>query len=270
MVTFRSLFASEVRRCLSRRAVRVLVGVGLLMIVATGVIAFFAVKADEVMTASEGSIARLTDLWRGGGEGTMIPVFLMLIVGALIGGAMVTGGEWRAGTVVTVSTWEPRRVRLLGARFLACAVLAAVIGLGLLALFVAATLPVAFAKGSTAGVDGAFVVALAGGVARGLSIVALAAVVGAAVANLGRTSTAAIVGLFGYNAIVEPVLRGVWPRKAGWLFGENMATWLSYERLDGPLARSPVLAGATLLVYATALAAVVLVVFRRRDLAGAS
>ena len=269
MIRFSSLFMTEVRRCLSRRAVKVLVAIGALMIVATGVIAFFATKADEVTHGpGDGNIALLADLWRPEGSGTIVPALFLLIVGALIGGAVVVGGEWRAGTVVTLATWEPRRLRLLGARLLACGVLAATIGLLLVVLFILATLPVVFAKGSTAGLD---VAALAGGVARGLSIAAFAAVLGAVVASLGRSSTAAAAGLFAYNAIAEPVMRGVWPERAGWLLGENVATWLSFERLTGvPSPRDPVLAGVTLLLYLGVAAAVALVVFQRRDLAGQS
>ena len=270
MIRFSTLFMTEVRRCLARRAVKVLVGVGVLMVVATGLISFFATKADEVRAGGEGdgNIALLADLWRPEGAGTIMPCFFMLIIGALIGGAVVVGGEWRAGTVVTVATWETRRLRLLGARLLACAALAATIGLALLVMFVVAILPVAVVKGSTSGID---VAGLAGGVARGLSIVAFAAVIGAVVASLGRSSTAAVAGLFAYNAIFEPVVRGVWPQRAGWLLGENVATWLPFERLTGvPSPRAPVLSGVTLLVYVALAAAVALAVFQRRDLAGQS
>ena len=88
-----------------------LIGVALLGIALTGVIGFLG-SNDFDPTRPEPDIARLTDLWvPGGGDGVLTATLLFLAVGAIIGGATVTGAEWQHGTIVTVSTWEVRRVR---------------------------------------------------------------------------------------------------------------------------------------------------------------
>ena len=112
MTPFPRLLAVEARRALSRRAVWFLIGIALLGIVLTGTIAF-AGSNDFDPGRPGPDIARLTDLWvQGGGDGALTATLLFLGVGALIGGATVTGAEWQHGTVVTVATWEVRRVRL--------------------------------------------------------------------------------------------------------------------------------------------------------------
>jgi hypothetical protein len=267
MITFPSLLAAELRLCLSRRAVRVLVGVALVGIVATGVVGFFATDANEVSTTSNTALARLHDLWVPGGDGTLAPALIMLMIGALIGGAVVTGGEWRAGTVGTVSTWEVRRARLLGARLLACALLAPAIALCLLALFVLAIVPVVLVKGTAGDIDAEWAVALAGAVGRGVALVSLSAVLGAAIASIGRGTAAALAALFVYNAALEPVMRAVWPERAAWLLGENLTAWFAGRPLEGSgFERSVAAGGVTLALYAGLVAAASLAVFARRDL----
>ena len=41
---------------------------------------------------------------------------IFLVVGALFAGASVAGAEWRAGSMTTLLTWEPRRVRVIVGR----------------------------------------------------------------------------------------------------------------------------------------------------------
>ena len=49
-------------------------------------------------------------------------VYLFIIAVGI--GATAVGGDYRAGTVGTPLTWEPRRLRVAGARLLATAVVA--------------------------------------------------------------------------------------------------------------------------------------------------
>jgi hypothetical protein len=268
MITFGALLASEVRRCLARRAVRVLVAVALLGVVAAGVIAFLAVDAQDVVRTPDPSIGRLADLWRDDGDGVLIVPIVFLCIGALIGGAVVVGGEWKAGTVSTLATWEVRRHRLLGARFLACALVAPAIALALLACFVLATLPTVAAHGSFDGLDGEWLAQLSGAVGRSLVMISLAALFGAAIANLGRSSTPALAIIFVYEAVLEPIVRAVWPERGAWLLGENIVIWVSGEGLDNvEFDRSPAVAIATLVLYVGVLVWGSLTVFARRDLA---
>src|SRR4029079_9965827 len=110
------------------------------------------------------------------------------ILGGFFGGASVAGAEWRAGTITTVLTWEPRRVRLHLTRTAACAILAALISLVLQSVFLAAFLPSVFAHGSTAGVDAAWVSSLVIAMLRSSLLTAMAAMLGVALATLGRNT----------------------------------------------------------------------------------
>lgn len=277
-IPFRSLLASEVRRCLSRRAVHVLVGLAVLGIVATAVVSLLVVDADSVTPPlqgneyGDGSIANLADLWMDDGDGIIFAPLILLGVGALLGGALVVGGEWKAGTVLTLATWEVRRRRLIVARLLACGVVAAAIAAVLLGLFVAATVPVVLTEGSTAEVDAAWAAGLFGVVGRGLVMVAFAAVLGGAIASLARSATAAFVVLFALNAVIEPVLRGWFPSLGQWLIGENITTFVGGEGLHGEgfAERTPAMAGVLLTVYVAAIWAAAASVFQRRDLGSAT
>lgn len=276
-IPFTALLASEVRRCLSRRAVHVLVGVALLGIVLTGVISLLTIDAADVTPPGhggeygDGNIANLQDLWLGDGKGVITTPIALLAIGALLGGSLVVGGEWKAGTVLTAATWEVRRRRLLAARLLACGALAAAIAAVLLGLFVAATVPVVLAKGSTAGLDGDWWAGFAGVVGRGLSLVAVAAVLGGAIASIARGTTAAFVVLFAMNAVIEPSIRGWWPSTGQWLLGENVASWVSGDVLEGEgFTRGPVMAGLLLAAYIGIAAIAALALFQRRDLGSAT
>lgn len=267
MIAFPSLLAEELRRCLSRRAVHVLVGVALLGIAVAGVVAFVTIDPRDAASTANTNLARLADLWVDGGDATLAPPFILLAIGALIGGALVTGGECKAGTVVTLSTWEVRRVRLLGARLLACAVLAPAIALALAVVFVVAITPTIAVKGTTAGVDAAWAVTLAAGVGRALVLVSLTAVLGAAIASISRSATAALGVVFVDNVVVEPVVRAVWPGRAQWLLGENIAAWFSGQPIEGAgFERGTAAAGVLLAVYVAVVAGAALLAFSRRDL----
>jgi ABC-type transport system involved in multi-copper enzyme maturation permease subunit len=270
MTSFLTLYRVECRRALARRAVRGLIGVALLGCAIAGVVAFANIDQAEV-NGFEPTPARLTDLWIDGNrsESVLVPTFLFLGVGALIGGATVFGAEWRAGTVSTVVTWVPRRASLLLARFAAAASLAAVISVALQATLVLAFLPTMLVKGSTSGVDGAWLVDLGTVVLRSMAFCGLAAAIGGAVANIGRNTTATLAAAFVWMAIVEAIVRGVWPARARWLLGENIVTFLEWERLDTTTAfeRGPGTSALTLAVYGAGLIGLAVTLFHRRDLA---
>src|SRR3954470_11492903 len=211
------LIAIEIRRALYRRSTRVLIGLALLAIVVTGVIAFAKTGDFRAQASPDRSIARLIDLWHNDGDSVLAVTILFLAMGALIGGATVGGADWRTGGMSTLCTWEARRGRLLVARLVAVSVCAAVIALLLQALFVAALLPTYLAHGTTAGATWSWAGDLAAALARASLLIALAAAVGAAVATIGRNTTVALGAAFAYLAVVEGIVRGVWPWRARWL-----------------------------------------------------
>jgi hypothetical protein len=277
MIRFRSLLASELRRCLSRRAVHVLVVVAVVGIAVMAIATVVTVDPANVTPPlrgnewGDGHIANLADLWMGDGDGNIVIPITLLGIGAMLGGALVVGGEWKAGTVVTLATWEVRRRRLLAARLLACGILAPAIGAGLLALFVLGTLPVVLAKGSTDGIDGEWIAGIAGAVGRGLGMVSFAALVGGAIANVARSATAAFVVLFALNAVVEPTIRSWFPSMGQWLLGENLTALVGGQGTQGEgFERTPAVAGLVLGIYLAALVFGAMALFRRRDLGSAT
>ena len=67
----------------------------------------------------------LADWWVAArSDGTVLIAAVFLLLGGVFAGAAVAGAEWRAGTITTVLTWEPRRVRLNLTRTAACGILA--------------------------------------------------------------------------------------------------------------------------------------------------
>ncbi len=125
------LLLTEMRRAMRRRLVWVLMALATGLSIIGGVVAFLdsadglspaQLRGDELHPAS------MTSWWMpGSGDGWIAACAFFLAVGGMIGGASVAGAEWRAGTVATVLTFEPRRTRLLTARIGAAAILAAVI-----------------------------------------------------------------------------------------------------------------------------------------------
>jgi len=213
--------------------------------------------------------AFLVNLWpEGEGEGILLTGGLFLIMGGLVAGASTVGAEWRAGTITTWLTWEPRRTRLLTAKFVAAAVLAAVIAFLLLTMYVAAFLPTPLLKGSTEGADAGWLVGLVGAASRMAVVTGLAALLGAAVATVGRNTTAAIGVLFGWVAVAEPLVRALKPAWQHWLLSENIGRFVSAQPLGG-VSHEASTAGALLqlVLYIGLVVVGATVLFRRRDVA---
>ena len=154
-----NLLIVEMRRAMRRRVVRVLI---LLALVGVRVR-----RRDRVLESSGKTLAELH------ADGDLHPAVLRRLVGRGSGptapcssrqcsccsvgcsaGAAVAGAEWRAGTITTVLTWEPRRVRLNLTRTAACGLLAFVIAIVLQMVFLASFVPAVLVNGSTAGTDG--------------------------------------------------------------------------------------------------------------------
>ena len=270
-----NLLIVEMRRALQRRVVHVLILIALIGCVFAGVIAFTS-SAGETLAGlhSDGNThpAVMRDWWiAGSGDGALSVSGLFLLLGGLIGGASVAGAEWRAGTVTTVLTWEPRRVRLHLSRTAACGILAAVIAMALQILFLASFLPAVLANGSTAGLDADWWIALVAAMLRVSLFTAVGAMLGVALATLGRNTAFALVTVFAWVAILEGVIRGLKPGLARFLWGENMTTILTWAQLENvSFRRGPVVALVTVMLYLSVITAIATFVFRRRDVASTS
>jgi ABC-type transport system involved in multi-copper enzyme maturation permease subunit len=256
-----AIIAVEIQRALSRRLVRVLVLSAVLAIVLVVIIAFANADPDDVDRFSP------ADIWSSGFDeesvlGTSAFLFLLM---AVLGGSSFIGAEYRAGTLTTLLTWEPRRARVLTAKLLAAAVVTGVLFVVLEIVLASALAPVVIVRGTgfdDAGSD--FYRSLAGFLGRGALVAAGCAVLGASIAVIGRNTTAALSLVLGYIVIVEQILRGLRPGWNAWFLGENLGIVLGGGTIDD-VARSVPGAGLVLLVYLAVVVVASGIVFARRD-----
>jgi hypothetical protein len=270
-----NLLAVEINRAVHRRVVRVLILIALLGCVLAGVISFVdsSGKTVAMLNANdELHPAVLTNWWVADrADGAILIAALFLLIGGAIGGASVAGAEWRAGTITTMLTWEPRRIRLNLARTAACGIAAFVIAFALQAIFLAAFLPAVLANGTTGGAGVQWWSSLALVLARTALLTSLAAMLGVALATLGRNTAFAFAALFGWIAVVEGLVRSLRPGWTQYLFGENVGTVMPWKQLGNvSFTRGPVLALCTLVAYTLVIVAGATIAFERRDIAGTS
>jgi hypothetical protein len=270
-----NLLVVEMRRALRRRLVRVLILMALIGCAVVGVIAFTSSAGKslaELQVDGHHHPAVMRDWWiAGGGDGALAVSSFFLLLGGLVGGASVAGAEWRAGTITTVLTWEPRRVRLHLARTAACGILAAVIAFALEIVFLASLVPATLLNGSTANVDRQWWVALVAAVFRTSLLTAMGAMLGVALATLGRNTAFALATVFGWIVILEGMIRGLRPGLARFLWGENMSLILTWAQLENVrFTRGPVVALVTITLYMSVIVTAATLVFRRRDVASTS
>lgn len=270
-----NLLRTEMRRALQRRAVRILIAVAVVGCALAGVVAYFGSTGKtltELRFDDEGSPALMTDWWiADANEGFLAIAMFFLFLGAFFGGATVVGGEWRAGTVTTVLTWEPRRLRLHGARTLSAATLAFIISFALQVLFLASFLPAVFLNGTAEGADASFWTALMVVMMRTSVLSAGAAVLAIALATVGRNTAFALITMFTWLIVIEGLIRGLKPSLSRWLWAENIGTVMTWAQLEtSDVARGPVMASATLFVYCATIAGLAAVSFQRRDIVAAT
>lgn len=224
----------------------------------------------------ESEVAYLTDLWTGSdfesdGGGILSAGVIFLMMGGLFAGSTVIGAEWRHGTMQTELTWEPRRYRLLGTKFVAATVLAVVIGFVLEVVFVLSFVPTAVVKGSTAGADTAWYLGLGLAMGRGALLAAVAALFGATIASMARNSGAGIGVVLGWIAVVEPLVRAQWPDRQSYLLTSTLGAIIPWAELEvGEEVLTPGEASVVLGTYVVVLVIVALVLFGRRDIPAAA
>jgi len=266
------LLRTEMRRAVHRRVVWVLLGLALVGIAILGIAAFVdsAGKSEAELRVNGTHPAVMADWWvAGSADGILMIAAIPLLIGGLFGGASVAGAEWRAGTMTTVLTWEPRRLRLHFTRTSAVFLLATGIGFMLELLFLGATLPAVLTHGSTAGIDRGWVLALAAAIARIALGTGAAAALGVALATLGRSTTFALGAVFAWMVVGENLVRGLKPALQDLLVGENLAIVLTWAQLaDAEFTRSAPVALAIVGAYIGIVGTVAAVAFARRDIAG--
>jgi ABC-2 type transport system permease protein len=149
----------------------------------------------------------------------------------LVVGASAVAVSWQTGTIGTILTWEPRRMRWFAARLL-------VVGAGVFAIttaivaFLSAALAIAAAlRGSTELTDGWWR-DFAGTSLRIAVISAVAALIGGAVAAVGRHTSAALGVVFVYTAVLEGLLRAFRPLWSPWLLGDNIVSFVGWQTTE--------------------------------------
>ena len=194
----------------------------------------------------------------------------LLILGGLLVGASLVGAEWHAGTMTTLLTWEPRRIRVLIAKALVAAIVVVVLAILLQVVLSFVLWLVAATRGSTVETGGDWQRRVAGAILRVGGAASVASLIGLSIAMLGR-NTAAALGLgFAYLGVLEGLIRGLRPAWQPWLLGDNVAVFVSgHATLLGlpphDVTRTLEAAAAVAFGYAAVLLVLAGVGFRVRD-----
>jgi ABC-2 type transport system permease protein len=154
-------------------------------------------------------------------------VSFLLVAGALAVGASFVGAEWHTGSMTTLLTWEPRRLRVLVAKTIAIAAVAFVVTIGLQLLLSLVLTLVAVTRGDTTETGGSWLRSVIGSGLRISAMASGASVMGLAVAMIGRNVAAALGGIFVYVAVVEGILRGLRMKLGLWLLGDNVGIFIT-------------------------------------------
>jgi ABC-type transport system involved in multi-copper enzyme maturation permease subunit len=299
-----TLLAVEWRRVLARRLVRVTSGLAVLAILVGSTIAFLVSRDLAQAALGQAQAARQAQVQRciaGQLQGVpaeippqerpqfceqqfipavkdhrfhyeTLPNILVAMslfavsLGWLLGASLV-GADWHAGTIATLLTWEPRRIRVLLAKLAAAGALAFTLAVVLQLLLGAALLPAGLLRGTTEGIDAGWLRSLGGVGLRVAAVSVLGAIMGLSLAAIGRNTAAALGIAFGYLAIIEGAIRGLRPRWQHWLLGDNLMVVITNQPQNFPLVNRSTVGAATLLAcYTLALVAVAVASFRRRDI----
>jgi ABC-2 type transport system permease protein len=209
-----ALLRTELRRCWSRRAVHLFGLLALAGIALAAVLVF-------INSAKPGNGFNVVDI-RNVFQGVSAPLTILGIALA----ASFMGAEWSAGTMTTLLTWEPRRVRIFVAKLVAAAIFTFVSAILLQIVLGLALLPSALAHGSAAGANAHWFWSAAGTATRGAIVAVLGAAIGLAIASMARNTTAAVLGAFFYLFVLENLIQGLKPLWSGWLFSENAGIFI--------------------------------------------
>jgi ABC-2 type transport system permease protein len=245
-----ALLVVELRRIAARRVVRLFVVASVLGIAAGALAKFLSNDATFAYTDVKGLLGSTT-----------VP----FVLASWVLGATMIGAEWRAGTIMTTLTWEPRRGRVFVSKALAVMLVAATMFVVFQSLIAVNLIPAA-SHGTTEGVNAEWIRGVAGLVLRAAALAAIAAAFGFATASAGRNTAFALGVAFVYLAILEGGLLGnIFPGIRRWLLVGNSIVFVT-GRSDFDIAgRSAVGAGIVLALYAVGALAAAGAFFATRD-----
>lgn len=134
----------------------------------------------------------------------------VILLGALLG-ASLAGADWSAGSMATLLTWEPRRIRVLLVRSEIIVVVVVIVTIALQALLSILFKVAVAVRGSTVGSPPGLWGHVAGAAVRVSVMAAAFALIAVALATVGRSTVAALGILFGYFILFEGVIAGFAP-----------------------------------------------------------
>jgi len=270
-VSFGALLGSELARLRARRAVRI----ALLIAVALTLLIVVIMTIRSTGTGPADHTLQLRKLWSvvdGRSQDTAllsVAVYLFVVAAGLA--ATAIGGDYRAGTVGTPLTWEPRRGRLVTARLLAIVVVIGAFYLVVNGVLIGSWWLGAAARGSTA-VPGGFWTDVASLVARCLVTTVGFALVTAGIVLLTRSTVGGIIVWVGYLVGIEGVLASQVQGLRERLLLVNLAAFLEAvpERVTdggggGVSIVHPSDGVVTLVLFVAVAVALGVVAFTRRD-----
>lgn len=266
------LLGSEIRRLTSRRLVRWSLLVALALVIV--LVAIVAAQSDPD-AIGDGDVMRMTQLWltsaaaasrRVNRDNAIATISVLTYLLVVVLGASAVGAEYRAGTVGTILTWKPRRIRLLGARLAAAAIVAMAFFLIVHAVFIGAwTLGVAL-NGRSGGADADFWRDLVLLLGRATLLAGGLAIMSGAIATLGKNTGAAMGIWFGYLIAIEAILRSQVDSFVPWMLTLNVGAFYGWEKVEQNGHAATAGSGALRIAfYVALLAGAALAVFQRRD-----
>jgi ABC-2 type transport system permease protein len=271
-----NLVRSETKRLWARRMTRFF-PVGLAALFVAGIaIAYF------VITSNDNKVDFVNDIAGGPSASELLgPVSSLLPVMAFVIGASYIGADAKTGMLEQILTWEPRRLRVLGARTVISIVSVGVIAVLLATFLVVLLYGLAAAVGTTDGITGELWANMLATILRTGLAAGLFCAFGLGVSLLINNSVGAIVGFFIYWFIVESFLLSAFlPRVAVYLPVTNASSFGSgrpVERITGGVFSEGgpslvddhgyLLAGAILAGWTLVALVMAGVAFRRRDIA---
>jgi ABC-2 type transport system permease protein len=203
-------------------------------------------------------------------------VSIFLFVLALLIGASFVGAEWGTGTMTTLLTWEPRRGRLLIAKWIAAVVGAAAVALGALIFLTFVFYPIGALRGITSGLDGRWWKDVIFTCLRGTGLAGIGATFGVAFATFTRNTAAAVGFGVAYFGIADQLLSFAYDRRfERWFFQRNFGEYLGIGVDNGGAAEfgealrrvsvSSLRAGILMSIYALIVLTISWAAFRSRD-----
>lgn len=272
-----ALLNAETQRFMARRITRFFPSALATLLVAGFVIAYFVISSQDASVDFVDDLAFDQMARQDPGASSILgPLGFLLPIMAYTLGASFYGADEKNGVIELLMTWEPRRLRLLGARAIGGAAMTAALGILVAAVCVGGMYVLAAMTGTTAGMSGQMWWWVAATVLRTGLLCAAFFIFGMSLTVLLNSSVASIIAFVIYAFVLENVLTLFVGRIAPWLPMGNADAFssgrslrvFSLSNMDGSTPdghHSWLVAGIVVLMYAAVSFLAAALVFSRRD-----